>query len=235
MKKNKTMRVASLLLVAVLLTTCVISGTYAKYVTSGEVSDTARVAKFGVEVTATSELFKTEYATEDTSYSGTLTVKSSDEDKVVAPGTKGNISAAGLTGTPEVAVRVSYENVEFDLGDNWIANGAYYCPLIIKVNEELFCGLNYDSAVEFEADVVEAIEDVAADFAPNTDLSAKKDSVAVAVSWEWPFETIGTGDDATVDYDVLDTELGDTAATAASFDEFATVSLSYDVTVTQID
>ncbi len=234
MKKNKTMRVASLLLVAVLMTACVISGTFAKYVTSGDVADTARVAKFGVTVTATSELFKTEYATDDTSYSGTLSVKSSDTDKVVAPGTKGNISAAGLTGTPEVAVRVSYENVAFDLGDNWIAGGAYYCPLIIKVNDDAFCGLDYDSAADFEADVVDAIEAVTADFAPNTDLSAV-DSVDVAVSWEWPFETGATATATGTDYDALDTELGDAAATAASFEDAATVSLAYDVTVTQID
>ena len=117
MRKNKTMRIASLLLVAVLMTTCIISGTYAKYVTSGEVSDTARVAKFGVTVTATSDLFKAEYATDDTSYTGSLSVKASNDDDVVAPGTKGNISAAGLSGKPEVAVRVSYENVKFDLGD----------------------------------------------------------------------------------------------------------------------
>lgn len=50
MKKNKIMRIASVLLVAVILTTCAISGTFAKYVTSGSGSDTARVAKFGVTV-----------------------------------------------------------------------------------------------------------------------------------------------------------------------------------------
>ena len=47
MKKNTMMRVASALLVAVLLTTCAISGTFAKYVSSAETSDTARVAKWG--------------------------------------------------------------------------------------------------------------------------------------------------------------------------------------------
>ena len=38
----------SLLLVAVMLTTCVISGTFAKYVTKDSANDSARVAKFGV-------------------------------------------------------------------------------------------------------------------------------------------------------------------------------------------
>ena len=52
MRNNRMMRAASALLVAVLLTTSTISGTFAKYVTEKEVSDTARVAKWGVEIDA---------------------------------------------------------------------------------------------------------------------------------------------------------------------------------------
>ena len=55
MKKNKMMRLASFLLVATLLTTSMISGTFAKYVTEGSASDSARVAKWGVEVEATDD------------------------------------------------------------------------------------------------------------------------------------------------------------------------------------
>ena len=43
MKKNKMMRLASFLLIAVLLTTSVISGTFAKYVTTDAQWDSARV------------------------------------------------------------------------------------------------------------------------------------------------------------------------------------------------
>ena len=53
MKKNKMMRLASGLLVAVLITTSTISGTFAKYVTTADAKDEARVAKFGVVITAT--------------------------------------------------------------------------------------------------------------------------------------------------------------------------------------
>ena len=52
MKRNKMMRIASVLLVAVLLSTCVISGTFAKYTTSNSATDSARVAKWGVIITA---------------------------------------------------------------------------------------------------------------------------------------------------------------------------------------
>ena len=50
MKKNVMMRLASFLLVAVLISTSAISGTYAKYVTTAEGKETARVAKWGVQV-----------------------------------------------------------------------------------------------------------------------------------------------------------------------------------------
>ena len=118
MKKNKMMRVASVLLVAVLLTTSVISGTFAKYVTTGSATDSARVAKFGVEVKAEGTLFDKTYlkasantpggATEDGSDFTGLTVESTN-DKVVAPGTKSAETGLKLsvTGTPEVDVKVN--------------------------------------------------------------------------------------------------------------------------------
>ena len=67
MKKNIMMRLSALLLVAVLLTTCVISGTFAKYVTTGTATDSARVAKWGVTVEAKlDDLFVDEYKLDDT-------------------------------------------------------------------------------------------------------------------------------------------------------------------------
>lgn len=120
MKKNKMMRIASVLLVAVLLTTSIISGTFAKYVTEGSANDSARVAKFGVEVTATGSLFDKTYkkvadgntpggTTTESTDNTVLTVESSD--KVVAPGTKSDATGLKLavTGTPEVDVKVKID------------------------------------------------------------------------------------------------------------------------------
>ena len=53
MKKNKFMRLASVMLMLCLITTCAISGTFAKYTTSATATDTARVAKWGVKVVVT--------------------------------------------------------------------------------------------------------------------------------------------------------------------------------------
>ena len=109
MKKNKMMRIASVLLVAVLLSTCAISGTFAKYVTTDSGSDTARVAKWGVTVVAGGNLFgknyeaKTNEGGNQISASVANSADTSESDKIVAPGTK---SDKGMTisvkGTPEV-------------------------------------------------------------------------------------------------------------------------------------
>ena len=56
MKKNKMMRLASVLLIAVMISTSAISGTYAKYVTEGAAQDDARVAHWGVTITATAAM-----------------------------------------------------------------------------------------------------------------------------------------------------------------------------------
>ena len=110
MKTNKMMRLASVLLVAVLLSTCAISGTFAKYTTAEDATDSARVAKWGVGITTTGTLFAEQYkdapivAADD----ATITVQVSNyadptTNNVVAPGTKNEEGITfTLTGTPEV-------------------------------------------------------------------------------------------------------------------------------------
>ncbi|MBR5453250.1 MAG: hypothetical protein IKV54_04145, partial [Clostridia bacterium] len=121
MRKNKVMRVASALLVAVLLSTCAISGTFAKYVTSDSGTDSARVAKFGVVVEAESfGMFETNYTTDDSeaTFTGGYSVSSAGTDKVLAPGTSGEFADISITGTPEVAVNVAIE-ADVTVSDNW--------------------------------------------------------------------------------------------------------------------
>lgn len=119
MKKNKMMRAASGLMVATLLTTSIISGTFAKYTTEDSGSDTARVAKWGITVSASGNLFGDAYSKNGTLNAGDsivasteqeLTVKRNDGD-VVAPGTKNDKGfTVSITGTPEVAYSVNVES-----------------------------------------------------------------------------------------------------------------------------
>ena len=220
MKKNKMMRIASVLLVAVILTTCAISGTFAKYVTSGNGSGNARVAKFGVTVTGTADTFKETYAKDDTGFTLAANTVVSTED-VVAPGTSGSMAAFTITGTPEVAVRVAFAGT-LELGDKWEDEGnAYYCPIEVTVGDATFKGTSYASADEFEAAVNAKIATYSKDYAAGTDLSTIGGD-APAISWNWAFE--GNDNDK-------DTYLGNQAAAGNA----ATISLDVTATVTQID
>ena len=89
MKKNTMMRIASILLVVTLLSTCVISGTFAKYVTKAEGEDQARVAKWGIVFEVEGDTaFAKQYKTDDTDAKADITysVVSQKDDNVVAPG-----------------------------------------------------------------------------------------------------------------------------------------------------
>ena len=86
MKKNIMMRLSALLLVAVLLTTCVISGTFAKYVTTDQETDSASVAKWGVTVDVAGD------TTAITEYDGSAEAHViTNTGEKLAPGTAGQL------------------------------------------------------------------------------------------------------------------------------------------------
>lgn len=136
MRKNKMMRLASVLLVLTLLTTCMISGTFAKYVTTASGNDTARVAKWGVEVTSTSDMFNTEYETLDGALKTTIAnsvatspATGADGKELVAPGTTKTDVAFTISGTPEVAVNIAVtmagKNGTTEVEDVFLKAGTY--------------------------------------------------------------------------------------------------------------
>lgn len=253
MKTNKMMRLASILLVAVMISTCAISGTFAKYVTSGESTDKARVAKFGVVVTANGQMFDTEYAESDSDgiELGANSVVSSGNvagySKLVAPGTSGKLVEVGLTGTPEVAVKVTYE-ATLKL-EGWMCDDdedpstpeVEYCPIVFDVEGTTYGigGTTYTVNVSCTgvADLIAKVQDAIGAhtkiYKAGTDLSKVNDpgkEEAVSVSWSWAFDEHDTklGD---YQNDVKDTSLGDKAAK----NDFAKIDLTIKTTVTQID
>ena len=238
MKKNVMMRLACFLLVAVLISTSAISGTYAKYVTSETGTDSARVAKWGVTIIADGETFAETYETDDTTYAETNSVISTAGD-VVAPGTSGELAGFTINGTPEVATRITY-SANFDIGENWMVDadnndvsnvGAYYrdtfyCPIIIIVEGTKINGLTYDKAEDFEKDVNDAIKAFTQDYKANEAIAAEK----LDVSWKWAFDAEDP-DAIPENNDEYDTQLGD----AAVYMVAPTISLEVTCTVTQID
>lgn len=129
MKKNKMMRIASVLLIVTLLSTCAISGTFAKYVVKGTGDSEARVAKWGIEISMNGDtLFANRYAKSDTGRG--VAVLAKGQYDVVAPGT--NSDEAGSTFSAhiectdgeatEVAVRYAlgfteWEDIVLEQGD----------------------------------------------------------------------------------------------------------------------
>lgn len=101
MRKNKLMRAAAGLMVATLLTTSIISGTLAKYTTKVESSDEARVATWGFTESSIdlTKLF-------DKTYDGS--VKSGNEEKVIAPGTSKSTTFDFTYNGQEAAPEVKY-------------------------------------------------------------------------------------------------------------------------------
>lgn len=219
MKKNKMMRAASVLLVATLLTTCVTSGTFAKYTTESDGSDNARVAKFGVTITANGTTFAKEYATHDDRVSTIAKSVISTDNNVVAPGTSGTLAASTITGTPEVAVNVK-RTAELTLTGWEDGDSNYYCPIIITVGSTEYAGTDYASIAEFKAAVEGAIQGDSKNYGPGTDLSTKSGDT-LNVTWKWPFHV-------NADKDAKDTQLGNQGSAS-------TIQLAIKTTVTQID
>ena len=247
MKKNVMMRLASFLLVAVLISTSAISGTYAKYVTAETGTDNARVAKFGVTIEHSDDMFYNSYKHGFTSYTNpetgdTITVQASTENEdVIAPGTRGDLAAFDVEGTPEVDVAVTYTaDLVFD--DNWMVDtsdpldgvDSEYCPLVFTVNtKEFYVG---QTGIASMADLEKAVEDAIVDATKTYDTNQNLENVDndLAVKWEWRFEGSaehagGTG--PACQWDKFDTQLGDAAAAGQA----ANISLTVTCTITQID
>lgn len=171
MKKNKTLRAAGILFLATMLTTCMTAGTFAKYTTSDSANDSARVAKFGVTVTADGSLFGEEYAGKEggnkpisfsgDEHTGTVQVFETGEN-VVAPGTK-NDTGLGfvISGKPEVDVEIN-TTVDIDkVKTVYLRKGSYaVMSKLNNVTEENFVpesvyvqeGDSYKHPTEYAAD-----------------------------------------------------------------------------------
>ena len=236
MNRNRLMKASAFLLVSTMATSCFVGSTFAKYVSEGEGEDSARVAKWGVEVEVTGDGFKTIYGKDDVNANVGDTVVSSNEEKVVAPGTKGTFGGVKITGTPEVAVKVE-TTATVDLSGWNVANdGEFYCPLKFTIGEKTINGLDYSKGTageeaSFESAIKDAIQKATTkELEANTDLSTVGNNITY--SWEWPFEK-ATGTAANQDNE-LDTLLGNNAADGDTGND-PTISITVNTKVTQIN
>lgn len=231
----KSKRIFMVLMIMALVSSCVVWGTYAKYTKSDTGLDLARIAKFGVVINANGTMFSNAYDAEEPRDRDASVKSVLSTDKVVAPGTSGNMISMSVSGKPEVSVGVKY-TAEFYIY-NWEVvdgeNKIYYCPITITVGDKEIVGTNYQSAEEFAAAVEEAIEDYSAEYSVESfsEKSDIKDVIKVpSVSWRWDFE----GDNINDEYD---TYLGNRACerSEGANDKISTINLVITTTITQLN
>ena len=217
--KNKTLRLALLVLLLAVVTMSVISGTLAKYVESVTGTDTARVAKFeytlsgmtGDGDTKTLNLFD---SVTDTGILGNL---ANDGKKLVAPGSEGSINVE-LTNKSEVKISAGFTLTETNTNKIPIVykyNNAYYSS-VIPANTEVTL---HDGGTT--ATVTGDLSALAAAVGNATPVNQNATST-ISLGWAWAF----TGD-GTTQTDSSDTTLGKAGS--------ATVELKVKCDVTQLD
>lgn len=137
-KQNRAGRIAlaaaTVLLCAVFVTTSVLSTTFAKYTTTGELdSETARVAKWGIELSH-SPIDATKWSVVENGTSITAASSGTTGDNVIAPGTSGYLVCFKVTGNPEVAHNVTMNfNVTIKDGYEKLIGQDDYFPILISV------------------------------------------------------------------------------------------------------
>lgn len=210
MKKNKMMRAASALLVATLLSTSVISGTFAKYTSEASGNDVARVAKWSFNVgdsdivaqnTITFNLFDTVNEADTTTKEDNI--KSAKNDTVIAPGTGGSF-VISLTNNSEVTAKYKIDFKETNDGN---------VPIEYSTDNK-----NWKSSID-DLDVNKANAD-------DTALAYNGGTTNITVYWRWSYEA--TQPDAARDQ-------SDNGDTALGKDGTATVTVSADITATQVN
>ncbi len=248
--KNKMMRIASVLLVATLLSTCVISGTFAKYVTSGSASDSARVAKWGVRFDIDSDMFLTEYEYDDTTGGFTTDYSVQSTEKVVAPGTSGDAYSFTTTGTPEVSYIVSFAKTADSTWKTIYTDGnglgddtKEYYPVKFTITFDAYTNSGFTDVddladalayYKYYYSVDEETYYVSNDGGDTWTEATATGAPSMNISWEWVYSV-----DALTD--TYDTFLGDVAAgvtdgyTTTGLTISTDISIDITATATQID
>lgn len=219
MKKNKLFIIGLVTVFVALLSLTLVSSTFAKYVTTGTGSASARVAKWGfkeVTMNLENELFKNVYLT-GTSETGTSeNVKSGA--KVIAPGTEGSASfgftydKTGTVAAPEVAYTLTVSTEGSDIADEIKNNTNIKWKLD---NGEFGTWDKLLAAIKALSGDTNGTKSYAAGELPTLNTDGK---FMHTVKWIWEFG----GNDA------ADTSMGNAA-------DLASVKLKITVTATQID
>lgn len=138
--------VISILLCSILITSSVVSSTFAKYTVSGSGSSSARVSKWGITVSSATGLAETYY-----NENGDITVQSKgnlfspeEEDGIIAPGTSGVLASITIKGNPEVDYKIDFSG-SLSIGEGFFSTSGLlrnsdgiaieYFPIVLALRE----------------------------------------------------------------------------------------------------
>ena len=248
MRKNRTMRTASVLCACALITSCFVGGTMAKYTSTASGSDTARAAKWSILVNgkdiATAENQQMDFDLFGTVAGDTgvhnnyidgeldndadvMDIDANTGDTIIAPGTAGQFNLE-ITNMSEVTADITIKLAEQDTGD---------IPILYSFGDE-------DSWHTY-GDLVDLVDstysgDWGSMLAALSDLGDMKaldrvqptETVSIPVYWKWAYETeYGVEGDDYAQTDDSDTAIG--VAAAAGTPQNVTITAT--VTATQVD
>lgn len=198
MKNTRKVLVGSLALLTA-ISMGAMSGTYARYTSEiVDKTDTARVAKWNINKVTTVDLFKDSYLSD--------AIKSSNTDKVVAPGASGSYEF-GLAADGEVETNYT---IDATITGTDTINTDEYAPIVYTLD-----GTEYNSIDDLTA-AIKALYSGKV-FAAGTISESKH-----TIGWSWAL-------DATDEADKAATNAKDTAKAAAN----GTVTLNVKLTATQ--
>ena len=203
-----------LIMLAILLIAAIAFGayTYSKYVTSKEGTDSAKVAKWGFEVTIddSNNGFSTMYGTDGTSETVETNAVVKGSANVVAPGTNGNVISFSISGTAEVDAKITAalsneKDVYLTLKKGDTEDTVTYRPIVWTLQKDSEEATTYDTIEKLAEAVGKITVDIKAGSSATT-------AGSYTIGWKWAFEnadvTFGT---EPVDANILDTFLGQLA------------------------
>ena len=221
-KTSKTARITILLLVLCLISTAMLSGTFAKYTSVYAGADTALIAKWDISVSDGDDhgftmlpgevqqldLFKHEYATNILSTAG--------DSKIIAPGVNGEF-VLKVANNGDVAAEMTF--------DFEVSGDASNAPIEYKLKDVAGQTWGDLDALKTALDELEKMKNVA----------AGTGTVEQTVEWQWPFERGGDAA-AIAANDEVDTDLGTASAegTGEGADGRTEYILTINATATQI-
>ncbi|MDR9787025.1 MAG: hypothetical protein RJR37_07240 [Peptococcaceae bacterium MAG4] len=217
-KTSKTARITILLLVLCLISTAMLSGTFAKYTSEYAGADTALIAKWDISVsdgetylspeeTVNLDLFSHAY--------NTNIITGAGDDKIIAPGVGGEFTLK-VENKGDVAAEITFE---FGVDDTSTAADA---PIEYKLE-----GGEWGDLADL-MDELNGTSEGLGDPVPLLTVAAENGTAEQIVEWRWPFD----GSEVHDTDDVDDTELGKASANGASR---STYILNVTATATQIE